>query len=310
MTGWSLFLAILLTVQSQTAKKPEWAEIKLNSGEVVSAKILDKNNKRVVIEIADQLLNVPMEQVARVTLEKNLTQSDNTITKGLYSLGEEHRIKNLEDQVQSTQGAVVSIETPSGLGSGFFISSQGHIVTNVHVVERETRIVVIQHQQVDGELRKKRLSNIRILALAPLYDLALLQAPESKTPYPFIPLSKGQNLQRGQMLYAIGNPLGLERTVSKGILSVLDRSFGGLRYLQTTVEVNPGNSGGPLFNMYGEVIGVINMKAIASEGLAFAIPVFYLKDFLDNNSAYLYDEKNANTGVQYNDAPFSVEIKK
>ncbi|MFN1209013.1 S1C family serine protease, partial [Enterococcus lactis] len=74
-------------------------------------------------------------------------------------------------------------------------------------------------------------------------------------------------------VFAIGSPLGLERTVTEGIMSTKTRAVGGELYMQTTTQINPGNSGGPLFNLKGEVVGVTNMKLAFGEGLGFAIPV-------------------------------------
>ena len=77
----------------------------------------------------------------------------------------------------------------------------------------------------------------------------------------------------------------------------------GIVYIQTTAQVNPGNSGGPLFNSKGEVVGVINMKLTFGEGLGFAIPVAYLKHFLNNRDAFAFDRTNPNTGYHYLDPP-------
>jgi serine protease Do len=99
--------------------------------------------------------------------------------------------------------------------------------------------------------------------------------------------------------------LGLERSVSQGILSSLNRNFQGLIYLQTDAAINPGNSGGPLFNMKGEVIGVTNMgfSASSADNLGFAIPINYVKDFLRNRGAFAFDKDNPNTGHRYLDPP-------
>ena len=108
----------------------------------------------------------------------------------------------------------------------------------------------------------------------------------------FVPLGNSDALSVGERVFAIGSPLGLERTVTEGILSTKTREVGGLLYLQTTAQINPGNSGGPLFNLGGEVIGVINMKVTAGEGLGFAIPVESLKLFLDHRDAFAYSNDN------------------
>jgi serine protease Do len=116
-------------------------------------------------------------------------------------------------------------------------------------------------------------------------------------------LAEGRAVRKGDTVFAIGNPLGLQRSVSKGIVSESKRAEGGVVYIQTTTQINPGNSGGPLFNARGEVIGVTNMGYLFAEGLNFAIPVSYVIDFLQNRDAYTYDQDNPNSGYQYLEAP-------
>ena len=94
-------------------------------------------------------------------------------------------------------------------------------------------------------------------------------------------LGDSESLAVGERVFAIGSPLGLERTVTEGIVSTKTRQLQGELYLQTTAQINPGNSGGPLFNMRGEVVGVTNMKIAFGEGLGFAIPAEAVKFFLD-----------------------------
>jgi serine protease Do len=103
----------------------------------------------------------------------------------------------------------------------------------------------------------------------------------------------------GEQVFAIGSPLGLERTVTEGILSTKTRLLGGELYLQTTAQINPGSSGGPLFNMRGEVIGVTNMKITFGEGLGFAIPVEAVKFFLDHREAFAYASDNPSNPYHY-----------
>ncbi|MHC4587327.1 MAG: S1C family serine protease, partial [Planctomycetota bacterium] len=87
--------------------------------------------------------------------------------------------------------------------------------------------------------------------------------------------------------------------VTNGLISTKNRAFQGLLYIQTNADINPGNSGGPLFNLAGEVIGVTNMGYIFLGGLGFAIPVNYVKHFIDNLEAFTYDKDNPNTGYRY-----------
>jgi serine protease Do len=104
-------------------------------------------------------------------------------------------------------------------------------------------------------------------------------------------------------VFAIGSPLGLERTVTAGIVSTKAREVGGLLYLQTTAQINPGNSGGPLFNLSGEVMGVTNMKVTAGEGLGFAIPVETVRYFLDHRDAFAYSNENPSNPYRYLEPP-------
>ncbi len=104
-------------------------------------------------------------------------------------------------------------------------------------------------------------------------------------------------------MFAIGSPLGLERTVTEGILSTKTRELQGGLYLQTTAQINPGNSGGPLFNMSGEVIGITNMKITFGEGLGFAIPIEEVKHFLDHRDAFAYSNENPGNPYRYLEPP-------
>ncbi|MBI1852599.1 MAG: trypsin-like peptidase domain-containing protein, partial [Planctomycetes bacterium] len=114
-----------------------------------------------------------------------------------------------------------------------------------------------------------------------------------------VALGDSDAIRVGEDVFAIGNPLGLDRTVSQGIVSLKNRAFDGLTYIQTTTPINPGNSGGPLFNLRGEVIGVTNMMLVGTEGLNFAIPIAQVKAFIRNRDAFAFDKDNPNTGYRY-----------
>lgn len=160
----------------------------------------------------------------------------------------------------------------SGEGSGFVWSTDGHIVTNFHVVEGASRIRVQFH---DG-----RESEARLIAGDPAIDLAVLQVPVSAV-HPLQPLAMGDSarLRIGDLVLAIGNPFGVGTTVTQGIVSAMSPSKLGIAgdedYIQTDAAVNPGNSGGPLLNAEGEVIGIntaILSTSGGSNGIGFALP--------------------------------------
>ena len=140
----------------------------------------------------------------------------------------------------------------------------------------------------------------RIIAIDRFADLALLKIDDDDAPrFKNVPVGSTDPLGVGEGVFAIGSPLGLERTVTEGIVSTKTRQMQGRLYLQTSTQINPGNSGGPLFNLAGEVVGVTNMKMTFSEGLGFAIPAEQVKHFLDHRDAYAYDTENPNNAFRY-----------
>jgi serine protease Do len=152
------------------------------------------------------------------------------------------------------------------LGSGFIFDPQGYIITNNHVVEGSDEIKV---KLADG-----RELTAEIIGRDPKTDLALIKLTTNGT-YPYISLGDSDLLEIGDWLVAIGNPFGLEHTVTTGILSARGRSIGVGPYddfLQTDASINPGNSGGPLLNLRGEVVGINTIIIAGGTGIGFAIP--------------------------------------
>jgi 2-alkenal reductase len=192
---------------------------------------------------------------------------------------EERLLVNL---VQRVGPSVVHIQittaTGSGSGSGFFYDREGHIVTNNHVVEdAETiRVVLADGSQVAAE----------VVGTDPDADLAVIRVDAPADLVVPAELGDSSKVQVGQWAIAIGNPFGLERTVTRGIISALGRvfpqesGFSIANLIQTDAAINPGNSGGPLLDLRGRVIGVNTMiisESGASAGLGFAIPVNIVK---------------------------------
>jgi serine protease Do len=280
--------------------------IELKTGQKLEGEVLKERPNELIIDLGVDIVRIPTAQIKTRQSEAASDQvaEKQTQTNATYHTAE-LPIRSVKELSQQFGEGVVLVQTPSGLGSGFIINSRGLCVTNYHVVEQETRIAAtIFHQSENGEFIRRRVDDVRIVALNPFFDLALLQIPPQKDlKFRYVYLAGNNDQREGDDVFAIGNPLGLERSVSQGIISTRNRNFNGIVFIQTTTEINPGNSGGPLFNMRGEVIGVTNMKLLFSEGLGFAIPVAYLKHFLDNQQAFAYDKNNPNTGYRYLDAP-------
>jgi len=213
----------------------------------------------------------------------------------------------IQDLVKQFGQAVVLVRTPSGQGSGFIINAlEGYAVTNFHVIENETKIKVTVFKHTGTEFTNVVYEDVKIVALSPFFDLALLRIEKfEKGDLLQVYLGDIEQLSRGDKVFAIGNPLGLSRSVTEGIVSTRYREQEGKVVIQTTAPINPGNSGGPLFNDRGEVVGVTSSKfmGVGIEGIGFAIPVNYVIDFLVNREAFAYDKDNPSSGVRYFEPP-------
>lgn len=279
--------------------------IELKSGHRIEGDVIKERASELIVDIGIEILRVPVDRIAR---RRKSDEEPAAVQPGpqdgFYQTADLHRSSVRELAAKYGEG-VVKVQTPSGTGSGFIINKDGHCVTNHHVVEGETKISVTIFHKVGNRFQRKSIEDVEIVALNPFLDLALIKIPKEKE-IDFSPVylvEKSKNIMVGDPVFAIGNPLGLERSVSEGIISTKNRNFGGLVYLQTTAQINPGNSGGPLFNLRGQVIGVTSMKVVGGEGLGFAIPIHYVKHFLDNREAFAYDRNNPNNGYRYLDAP-------
>lgn len=166
------------------------------------------------------------------------------------------------------------LEVPQGTGSGFVWDDAGDIVTNFHVLEGAAgaRVTLANHKTYDA----------RLVGASPEHDLAVLRISAPAEELPPIPIGTSDDLQVGQKVFAIGNPFGLDQTLTTGIVSAVGRSIPSLtgepitNVIQTDAAINPGNSGGPLLDSAGRLIGVntaiVQQRGYAG-GIGFAIPV-------------------------------------
>jgi serine protease Do len=159
------------------------------------------------------------------------------------------------------------IERPRGVGSGFILSADGYVMTNAHVVEDATEVLVT--------LTDKREFKAKIIGSDKRTDVAVVKI--EATGLPFVKLGNVERLKVGEWVMAIGSPFGLENSVTAGIVSAKARDTGEfLPFIQTDVAINPGNSGGPLINMNGEVVGINSQIVTRSggyNGVSLAIPI-------------------------------------
>jgi serine protease Do len=294
--------------------------IRLKDKAAITGTVLAEKPDHIAVDIGYTVLVIPRNQVAKIVKDDPLVSGSKSprgkktataspefadTKPGFYTIHNRPApTRTVLELVNQIGEAVVQVRTPSGLGSGFFLDEDGFLITNFHVVEGETQISVEVYHQKDDQLDRKTYKQVRIIALNKFADLALLKIEDKDAPqFKYVPLGSADALSVGERVFAIGSPLGLERTVTEGILSTKTREVGGTLYLQTTAQINPGNSGGPLYNLSGEVIGVTNMKLTAGEGLGFAIPVESVKFFLDHRDAFAYSNENPATPYRYLEPP-------
>jgi S1-C subfamily serine protease len=174
------------------------------------------------------------------------------------------------NRTQQGQGRSTEREVRQGTGSGFIIDNNGRIITNAHVVSGANKVTVT--------LRDGRTIPGKVRGLDRVTDVAVIEVEQKNLPS--VPLGNSEKIKPGEWAIAIGNPLGLDNTVTAGIISGTGRSSAEIgatdkrvNYIQTDAAINPGNSGGPLLNAGGQVIGVNTAILRGTQGLGFAIPI-------------------------------------
>ena len=175
--------------------------------------------------------------------------------------------------------SVVTIRTDISQGTGFIVHEEGYIVTNYHIMDRAKKAVVYTFDDNSYE--------VTLVGHDPELDLSLLKINGS---FEKLLLGDSDRVQVGEKVIAIGNPLGLQFSVSEGIVSGIHRRGPNNleAYIQTDAALNPGNSGGPLINKQGDVIGINNFKIGTGESLGFALESNYIRDSINK----IFREKN------------------
>ena len=182
---------------------------------------------------------------------------------------------SLEDLISRVMPAVVTIQTPSSRGSGFFVAADT-ILTNVHVVGTDSTVAI---RWPDGTT-----TTARVESTAPAFDIAVLKVLGVRSGQAVIPLGAAAGVRIGEEVIAIGTPLGfLQNSVTRGIVSGL-RDVGGATLVQTDAAINPGNSGGPLLDRSGRAVGVIKSGYVGADGLSFAVAIEHARAVLEGRT--------------------------
>lgn len=174
--------------------------------------------------------------------------------------------------IEKIKSSIVVVKTDKNIGTGFIADKTGIVITNAHVVEDST----------DCEIQMFDNSNFKAKVIESNFDLdiSFIKIISDKI-FKNAAIAKKRDYKVGDEVIAYGNPLGFENTVTKGIISALDREIGGIKYIQTDVPINPGNSGGPLIDKKGKVIGINTLKIADASGIGFAIPIVNVLPFIN-----------------------------
>ena len=179
---------------------------------------------------------------------------------------------NTQQIIELFRPAIIQIATQSSTGTGFYLKELDLVVTNEHVVGKNAEVTIA------GKLFEKQLT--RVWYTDKKHDLAFLQPPVD-VQIPDVKLGIYEETKDGEVVVAIGQPLGLNYTATQGVISKVDRIRDGIKYIQIDAAINPGNSGGPLVNKEGHIIGVNSFIIRGGDNLGFALPVSYLREALD-----------------------------
>lgn len=231
----------------------------------------------------------------------NNNSSENNSNSSSGNLSTEEIVKKVSPAVVTVQVSTgvnnsYSNSAQQGIGTGFIVSKDGNIVTNYHVIEGARKVSVI--------FNNGKEVSAKVIAVNEKDDLAILDVDDSVEMPGIAKLAENDNLNAGQEIITIGNPLGKEfsGTVTKGIISSTSRtvSMNGEQkeFIQIDAAINPGNSGGPLINLKGEIIGVNTAKKSGEniEGMGFSIKIAKVREMINNIENYKVENKSNSTG--------------
>ena len=237
------------------------------------------NDKMMGLQIDTQTkLNIITENI--MNLEQSLSQTQTGLQESQRELDllKASAGEDFSGIVEEARKSVVTIKTASGQGTGFIINSDGYLVTNAHVLADEQGYLA---ENIIAITYEKDTITAEFIGYDGELDIALLKISGD---YNRLRFGDSDDVQVGEKVIAIGNPLGLQFSVTEGIVSAIHRP--GINnieaYIQTDAALNPGNSGGPLINKQGKVIGINNFKISAGESLGFALESNYIKDVIND----------------------------
>ena len=240
-------------------------QVSQSQAELAQTRLALANTSRVLSETQARYQQQTDQAVSDLSLNFNaLSQS---VSQQKTSLDQEIKLLkssqgDFSNIVEEAVKGVVTVRTDKSIGTGFIVNREGYIVTNAHVIAGAQRLAVVTYD--------RQLISAQLIGSDAVRDVALLKIEGT---HPALTLADTADVRVGNKVIAIGNPLGLSFTVTEGIVSAVDRvgPSNFAEYIQTDVSLNPGNSGGPLLDTQGNVIGMNNFKVGEAESIGFAL---------------------------------------
>ena len=218
----------------------------------------------------EQQSNIQQLTDALANTQKSLTETQSSLESQISTI-KAKTSSDFSGIIENAVESVVTIKTNVAQGTGFIITNDGYVVTNAHVLEGA--------RYATATLSNLDTKSMTLIGYDSNIDLALLKISGSYSP---LELGDSDNVHVGEKVVAIGNPLGLSFSVTEGIVSAVHRVISNSpgAYIQTDAALNPGNSGGPLINTDGKIIGINNFK-LSGDNLGFALESNYIKEYIN-----------------------------
>ena len=266
----------------------------------IDSKVLFKNGVPKTLDVAPALIDgrtlVPVRAIAE-SFDCKVDWIGETRTVQITTDGTEtpKTILTASEISEKVSPSVFYIEVydkndkPLGSGSGFFLSANGLAVTNYHVIEDSYSALI---QTTNGEI----YDVTNVVAFDETLDVAIIRVSKTSlkgktvSGFPSIQTADSDSIKAGQTIYALGSPVGLQNTISNGIISNPRQTIGEDTFIQITAAISHGSSGGALVNEYGEVLGITSAGIEDAQNIGFAIPINYIKQFDLNADGIPYDE--------------------
>jgi len=246
--------------------------LRLKSGQEIEGRVIEKTDKYIKINFENVPLVYYLDEII------SIDGKPASALKDVSSVSPAIAIKEAQDIFKDISPAIVYITTRTVLeeqylGSGFIVDPSGVIVTNFHVVESA--------KEINVKLKDGTLYPVSAIIYYDINrDICLLKIDANSLPY--LPLGNSEELSIGAKIYCVGNPLGLEYSFSDGMISGV-RDLGGIKYLQFTAPISPGNSGGPIVDAAGRAIGIVTFLMERGQNLNFALAINEIKPFISTS---------------------------